>query len=148
MRFKIVLLVFIFISSCTNDDNTAAILKFSLTDFPQTWQLSTINAGLSGEIIAAKEISVREIYVFNNKGAFSKEFQDDYAQGNMNGTYEVISKDNMEYLKLKYEVDLDSLSYCSKDNVEHMLVSDNRQLLSNSNCLAFDGPGMTYERIE
>lgn len=148
MRFKIGLLVFIFISSCSNDDNASEILKFSLTDFPQTWELSSINAGLSGEIIAAEEISVREIYIFNDNGTFSKEFQDEYVQGNMNGTYEVISVENREYLTLTYEVDVNSLSYCSKGNVENMLVSDNRQILSNGSCLAFDGPAMCYERIE
>jgi len=148
MRSKIGLLAFILISSCSNDDNSVEILKFSLTDFPQTWELSSINAGLSGEIIDAEEISVSEIYVLNDNGTFSKEFQDEFVQGNMNGKYDVTTTENREYLILTYEVDIDSLSYCSNGNVETMLVSDNEQILSNGSCLAFDGPAMYYERIK
>ncbi|MDE3744127.1 hypothetical protein [Maribacter polysaccharolyticus] len=148
MRFKIGLLAFIFISSCSNDENSVEILKFSLTDFPQTWELSSINAGLSGEIINAEEISVSEIYVLNDNGTFSKEFQDEFVQGNMNGTYDITTTENREYLIFTYEVDIDSLSYCSNGNVETMLVSDNEQILSNGSCLAFDSPAMYYERIE
>lgn len=148
MRSKIGLLAFIFISSCSNDDNSVEILKFSLTDFPQTWELSSINAGLSGEIIDAEEISVSEIYVLNDNGTFSKEFQDEFVQGNMNGTYDITTTENREYLIFTYEVDIDSWSYCSNGNVETMIVSDNEQILSNGSCLAFDGPAMDYERIE
>lgn len=148
MRYKIGLLVFIFISSCSNDNNPVEILKFSLKEFPQTWELSSINAGLSGEVIAVEEISVREIYVLNEDGRFSKEFQDEYAKGIINGTYELISIESKEYLTFTYEVDVASLSYCSKGNIENMLVSDNRQILSNGSCLAFDGPAMYYKRIE
>ncbi len=148
MRFKIGLLAFIFISSCSNDDNSVEILKFSLTDFPQTWELTSINAGLSGEIIDAEEISVREIYVLKENGAFSKEFRDEFVEGNMNGTYDITTDEDREYLILTYEIDIDSLSYCSNGNVETMLVSENEQILSNGSCLAFDGPGIYYERIE
>jgi len=47
---------------------------------------------------------------------------------------------------LTYEVNIDSLSYCSRDRIENMLISANRQALSNESCLAFDGPGMLYQR--
>lgn len=147
MRFKIVLLLFLFLSSCSKGDN-AGTLKFSLTDFPQTWELYSISAGLSGEVVNAAEIPVREIYVFKNDSIFSKEFKDEYTQGNLNGTYEVVSNKNRENLILTYEVAMDSLSYCSRDNTENMLILNNGQVLFNGRCSAFDGPAMSYQRIE
>ncbi len=148
MRFNISILAFILIISCSKDNSSEEPLKFSVTDFPQTWELSYINAGLSGEIIDAQENSVREIYVFKENGTFSKEFQDEFAKGDVVGTYDLVTNEDREYLILTYKIDIDSLSYCSRNNVENMLISDNGQTLSNGSCLAFDGPGMYYQRIE
>lgn len=148
MRFKVGFLVFMLVSSCSNNDNTREILSFSLTDFPQTWELTTINAGLSGKAIDAENLSVHEIYVFKDNIRFSKEFQDEFAQGDRDGTYAITTIDDREYLILTYENDIDSLSYCSNGAIERLLVSEDAQILSNGSCLAFDGPAMSYQRIE
>lgn len=148
MRFNICILVFVVVTACSKDNNSDESRKFSVMDLPQTWELSYLNAGLSGELINAEEIPVLEIYVFKENGTFSKEFQDDFTEGNINGTYDLVINEDREYLILAYDVDMDSLSYCSKNNIENILISDNGSTLSNGSCLAFDGPGMYYQRIK
>ena len=148
MRFKIFFLVFIFFASCSNDDNSSETLKFSVTEFPQTWELSFINSGLSGGNIDAEEIPLSETYILNDNSTFSKEFQDEFVQGSINGTYDIATSENGKYLTFTYEIDIDSLSYCSFGNVEKMIISDNEEIFSNLVCATFDGPSIFYERIE
>lgn len=148
MRFRLFYSAFIFISSCSRNDNSGEILKFSQTDFPQTWKLSSINAGLSGETFDAEEISTNEIYVFNENGTFSKKFEDQFAKRNAKGIFDRTTLENRDFLILTYEFDIDSLSYCSMGNLENLLISENKQMLSNGDCVAFDGPAMYYVRIE
>lgn len=148
MRFIRSLLVILSIISCSNENNLEESLEFSSTEFPQTWKLSFINAGLSGDILDADEASVREIYVFQADGTFSKEFQDEFVQGQADGEFEVVSTENRKVITLTYTMEIDSLSYCSRNNEEMMVVSEDAKTLSNGSCLAFDGPGLLYERIE
>ena len=148
MRFKVLILVLLFISSCSNDDNSIETLKFSQTDFPQTWELSSLSAGLTGEITDVEEIPVSETYVFEENGTFSKEFLSTSAQGSIQGTYDITNNENRLVLTLTYEVDISSLSLCSNGSIETLFVSDDGQVLSNIICTIFDGPALNYERIE
>jgi hypothetical protein len=115
---------------------------------PQTWELTSINAGMSGETIFANEASIIETYVFKQNGVFSKNFKYDFEEGNLTGTYEIVLNENREFLKLTYLIEMDSLSYCSQDRMENMLISVDGLLLSNGGCLAFDGPAMNYLRTK
>lgn len=148
MRLVMNLLVSILIVSCSNEVNSGELLEFSSTDFPQKWKLSHINAGLSGKILDADESSVREIYVLQADGTFSKEFQDEFNQGTVDGVFELASTENRRLITLTYNFEIDSLSYCSKNNEEIMVISEDSKTLSNGSCLAFDGPGLYYQRIE
>lgn len=138
----------VFISSCSKNSNSDGLGKFSIEDLPQTWELTSINAGLSGKNINAEDIPVLETYVFKNNGILSKQFQDEFTEGNLNGTYEVVLDGENEYLILTYETGIDSLSYCSRNNMENMLISNDGRALSNFICSSFDGPSMSYRRIE
>lgn len=148
MRKFILILIFILISSCTKNGSSEDHLAFSLTDLPQTWRLTAIGTGLSGKIVDPEDIAVREIYIFEDDGIVSKQFKDESTEGLIRGTYEIVADGENEYLILTYQDGIDSLSYCSRDNIENMLISEDGRTLSNFICSTFDGPSMGYRRTE
>ncbi len=148
MRIPLFFFLIFIAFSCNKENDSEVLKKFSIDDLPQTWELLSINTGLSGEIVMAEEVSVSEIYVFNPEGKFSKTFKDDFTEGNLSGTYELLTIENSEYLVLTYEAEIGGLSYCAKDSKEHMRISADAVSLFNGRCQAFDGPGMSYQRTK
>lgn len=146
MRIYFSVLIILFLSSCSKNTGSEELGKFSVSDMPQTWELASINAGMSGETILADEVSVIEIYVFKQNGVFSKSFKDDFEEGDLTGTYEIVLNEEREFLRLSYPIEMDSLSYCSRDRIENILISIDGMTLYNGGCLAFDGPAMNYLR--
>lgn len=146
MRLGLLLIGLLLFTSCSSDD--VEVLEFTDMGVPQKWELTQINLGLSGEIVKREELNISETYSFYPDGTFTKDFEDEHAVGTLQGSYELIVGENVRLLELRYSEEVGELSYCTQENAETLLISDNNMSLINGYCISFDGPAMYYSRIE
>jgi hypothetical protein len=139
--------LFLVIGSCSDDDMVKS-QEFSTSDLPQTWELYFLTTGLSGESLEGDEISFEETYVFRQDGTFSKSYKSESFQGTGQGTFIVEETGDGELIRLSYDSQVGELSQCSRENRETINISEDRTTLRNVACIAFDGPGLYYQRID
>jgi hypothetical protein len=139
--------LFLVIGSCSDDDMVKS-QEFSTSDLPQTWELYFLTTGLSGESLEGDEISFEETYVFRQDGTFSKSYKSDSFQGAGKGTFIVEETGDGELIRLSYDSEIGELSQCSRENLETINISEDSTTLRNVACIAFDGPGLYYQRID
>jgi hypothetical protein len=69
-------------------------------------------------------------------------------QGTGQGTFIVEETGDGVLIRLRYDSEVGELSQCSRENRETIHISEDRTTLRNVACIAFDGPGLYYQRID
>ena len=148
MRLIKIFVILVLSWSCSDTDEVLHSLEFSTSDWPQTWDLTFMTTGLSGESLNKDEISFQETYIFHSDGTFDKNLKNEINDLLGEGTFVVEVSKNETIIKLSYDTNIDQISYCSRDNQEYLYLSEDKKTLRNTGCIAFDGPGIYYQRVD
>lgn len=107
-----------------------------------------LTTGLSVESLSGDEISFQETYIFHSDSTFVKNLKNETNDLIGEGIFIVEISNNETLIKLSYDTYIDQISYCSRNNQEFLYLSEDKKTLRNTGCIAFDGTGLYYQRIE
>ncbi|UII20795.1 hypothetical protein [Fulvivirga ligni] len=133
-NFKLFFIVLLLVS-CNNHE-------FINEDFAIGWKLSSLELGLSGEIVKSEDLSFEETYYFNQNNSFTKIRTEKDQILKAEGTYLFESSGDVTKLILTYNQINELIENCDGSDTEILINEDNQQLIGGpSSC---DGPIYTY----
>ena len=139
-KFGIVCFLFILIS-CSNSDEEVPLTE----SLPQTWELTSIIVGISGEMLDKNELPWQETLVLNSNNSFvrTRIFENETATAT--GLFMFIEGPEERQLLLIHNDDSPLIENCSNSNEERLRFSSDNQL--SGGAVPCDGPGLFYIRM-
>ena len=127
--------------ACTSNDDD----QFG-EGLPQEWRLTTVNLGLSGEILENEDLTWQETLVFSRDSLFTRTriFEDSTAIAHGSFVFEV--RDSENYIILLHDEESELITNCTQSNEEWLRFTSQTELIGGA--LPCDGPGLFYRRVE
>ncbi|MBC7000800.1 hypothetical protein [Cytophaga sp. FL35] len=127
--------------SCSSSSETA---HFGMEMY---YELTSLNSGMSGEILDKEELDFRESIEFFPDSTFIKQrvYQD--STSTAFGKYDSVNSGGNDYLKLNYSDDSYLIQSCGNSLVEHFSILSESEIY-NGGYLLCDGPGYYYTRTK
>ena len=127
--------------SCDNTDE-----EIDLQD-NNVFELQYINSGMSGEIIAKKDLEFNEFIEFSSDNHFVKRRVYTDSTSVAKGNYLLIQSEGSKYFEFGYDAESHLIQNCTKSLNERISVLNNREMF-NGSYLPCDGPGYGYRLVK
>ncbi len=141
MKQLLVAILLLVIYSCSEGEEEIPELN---QGFPQTWQLSSLTIGLSGEVLIGTELPYQETLQLATDGTFIKTRTVGDAVTTASGTFEIVPFEGTDFLILSHTERTDLLENCS-NTLEERFRMDSATSISGG-AIACDGAGLIFER--
>ena len=146
MRFSYLFLaLFLFLNSCSKNEEVNEVQNFTVSQFPQKWKLVKMTGSLKNSATTGQQMSWQESYVFNTDGSFLKTRIENGDLTSSAGNYTFDEKEN--FFLLNHSQPSVLVGNCSSDTTEYLYLDEKNYYLLSS-WWACDGPGLFYERVE
>ena len=110
------------------------------------YELTSLNSGMSGQIINRDDLDFRESIEFFKDSTFIKQRIYSDSTSTASGKYNSLISDENDYLKLNYISDTYLIQTCGNSLVEYLSIQSETEIY-NGGYLPCDGPGYYYTRI-
>ncbi len=137
MKYICIIFLVLLLGSCDENETEC------LLEFPQEWQLYSMNMGLTGTVIPQNNMPWQENLQFLANGIFIKTRTEGKISVSAYGTYNVEGLYNGEEIELTYKDANDLVAGC---NSREVLTIDG-DIMTNSGWIPCDGPILTYEKL-
>ena len=111
------------------------------------YELTSLNTGMSGEILDKEELDFRESIEFFPDSTFIKQRVGQDSTSIASGKYDSVISDGNDYLKLNYVNDTYLIQTCGNSMVEYLRILSETEIY-NGGYLPCDGPGYYYTRTK
>ena len=139
-----ILLLLVIATVCCSCSSSSETAHFELEMY---YELTSLNSGMSGEILDKEELDFRESIEFFPDSTFIKQrvYQD--STSTAFGKYDSVNSGGNDYLKLNYSDDTYLIQSCGNSLVEHLSILSESEIY-NGGYLLCDGPGYYYTRTK
>ncbi|CAG2532801.1 hypothetical protein MAR621_02995 [Maribacter dokdonensis] len=111
------------------------------------YELTSLNSGMSGEILDKEELDFRESIEFFPDSTFIKQRVGQDSTSIASGKYDSVISDGNDYFKLNYSNDTYLIQTCGNSMVEYLRILSETEIY-NGGYLPCDGPGYYYTRTK
>ncbi len=140
-----ILISFFLLASCSKSKETLQSEDFSITSYPQTWNLVKMTGSLEGSESTGEEMAWQENYFFKTDGSFLKTRITEGESESASGTYSF--DESIQIFILNYNETSAIIGSCGSNMKESLTFNAESNTLQ-SNWWACDGPGLFYEKAK
>jgi len=131
----------LFLVACSDSDDNDPLTQ----SLPQTWELTGINVGISGENFEENELPWQETLLLNSDNSFVRTRVFENETITATGQFEFLETSGEMQLLLIHNEDSQLVENCSGSNEERLRFISNNQL--SGGAVPCDGPGLFYNRL-
>lgn len=142
--FKSLTYAFLLIILLSCSDEELSPESFDIQNFPQFYQLSGMNTGLSGQILTGNDLPYQETILLKASKKFVKTRNTKDTTIIGEGTFEFMVNGESIILTMTYAMETELISSCKKEKIVERLNVDLLGFLTGGS-LPCDGPGVYYE---
>lgn len=142
MKYSVVFLLYFLLLGCSPSEDRNTLPE----GLPQLWKLTSMNLGLSGEVLTGDEVPYSQTIALSADSTFTKTRLQDDETLLAKGTFSYTERDGEQYIVFLNSENNDLIGNCNRSLEEWFLFTSETVFYGGG--LACDRPGLGYERTE